>query len=163
MKYALVAYDINRAIGSNGSLPWGDRMKTDMLRVRELTLGNAIIMGRRTFDAIGRALPDRQNIVITHHPFVADHVTVVGNLDDAYAAVEPGRDACIFGGGQIYELAMDSIENIIATEIYTRIEGADAFFPTIGSEWIETSREHHDADADNEFAFDFVTYVRRGD
>lgn len=163
MKYALVAYDKNRAIGSGGRLPWEDRMKTDMLRVRELTRGNAIIMGRRTFDTIGRALPDRQCIVITHRPFVADHVSVVDSLDNAYAAVEPGRDACVFGGGQIYKLAMDSIEKIIATEIQTHVEGADAFFPAIGHEWIETSREHHVADANNEFAFDFVTYTRRKD
>lgn len=163
MKYALVAYDKNRAIGSDGRLPWGNRMKTDLLRVGELTKGNAIIMGRRTFDAIGRALPDRQNIVITHSPFIAEDVTVVDSLDDAYAAVEPGRDVCIFGGGQIYTLAMNSIEKIIATEIYTRIGGADAFFPAIGAEWIETSREHHVADANNEFAFDFVTYTRRRD
>lgn len=160
MKYALVAYDRNRAIGSGGQLPWEGRMKTDLKHVKELTDGNAIIMGRRTFDAIGQALPDRQNIVITHHPFVADNVTVVDNLDDAYDAVEFGCDAIIFGGGQIYQLAMDSIDEIVATEIYTKVTGADAFFPPIGDEWVEASREHHDADDNNAFAFDFVTYKR---
>lgn len=160
MKYALVAYDRNRAIGSGGQLPWGGCMKTDIQRVKELTSGNAIIMGRRTFDAIGRALADRQNIVITHRPFTAAGVTVVDNLEDAYAAVEPGRDAYIFGGGQIYALAMDTIDEILATEIDTIVDGADAFFPPIGDEWVEVSREHHDADADNAFAFDFVTYKK---
>ena len=135
-------------------------MKTDMRRVRELTTGNAIIMGRRTYDPIGRALPGRQNIVITHRPFAADGVTVVGTLDEAYAAVEPGRDAYIFGGGQIYTLALDTVDEIIATEIDVEIEGADAFFPALGPEWREATREHHDADEDNVCAFDFVTYRR---
>lgn len=158
MKYIIVAYDKNRAIGAGGQLPWEGKMKTDMRRVRELTTGNAIIMGRKTYDSIGRALPNRQNIVITHHAFDANGVNVVSTLDDAYAVVEPGRDAYIFGGGQIYALALDSVDEIIATEIATEIDGADAFFPILGPEWQEVSREHFDADEDNVYAFDFVTY-----
>ena len=160
MKYAIVAYDKNHAIGAGGKLVWEGRMKTDMQRVRQLTSGNAIIMGRTTYDSIGRALPNRQNIVVTHRPFTADDVTVVGTIDDAYVAVESGRDAYIFGGGQIYAAALDTVDAIIATEIDTVIDGADAFFPVLGSEWREVSRERHDADADNAYAFDFVTYQR---
>lgn len=135
-------------------------MKTDMRRVRELTTGNAIIMGRRTYDSIGRALPNRQNIVITHRPFIAEDVTVVSTLDEAYAAVGPGRDAYIFGGGQIYATALETVDEIIATEIDTTIDGADAFFPALRPEWHEISREHHEADEDNSYAFDFVRYIR---
>lgn len=134
------------------------KMKTDIQFVRQRTTGNALIMGRRTYDSIGRALPNRQNIVITHRPFTADNVTVVDNLDDAYAAVEPGRDAYIFGGGEIYKLANDTVDEILATEIDTVAEGADAFFPPLSEGWVEVSREHHDADEDNAYPFDFVVY-----
>lgn len=160
-KYALVAYDKNRAIGAAGNIPWAGKMKTDIRRVKELTTGNAIIMGRKTYDSIGHALPNRQNIVITHRPFEAPDVTVVDTVDHAYDAVLPGRDAIIFGGGQIYNLAMNTIDEVLATEIDTEVEGADAFFPQLGPEWVEVSREHHDADADNAFAFDFVTYKKQ--
>ena len=161
MKRAIVAYDKNRAIGTHNTLPWAGKMKTDMRRLRELTTGNAIIMGRNTYDSIGRALPNRQNIVITHRPFEADGVIVVDSLEAAYAAVETGRDAYIFGGGQIYELALSSVDEIIATEIDTQVAGGDAFFPVLDDSWQETSREHHEADSENEFAFDFVTYARQ--
>ena len=160
MKYIIVGYDHNRAIGSGGTLPWEGRLKTDMRRVKDLTTSNAIIMGRATYDSIGRALPNRQNIVITHRPFVADGVTVAGTLEEAYAAVEPGRDAYIFGGGQIYALALDTVDEIIATEIDAVIKDGDAFFPKLGPEWHEISREHHDIDEDNVYAFDFVTYSK---
>lgn len=158
MKYIIVAYDKNRAIGAGGKLVWEGQMKTDMQRVRQLTTGNAIIMGRNTYDSIGRALPNRQNIVVTHRPFTANDVTVVGTIDAAYAAVETGHDAYIFGGGQIYAAALDTVDEVVATEIDTAIDDADAFFPMLGPEWRETSREHHDADENNKYSFDFVTY-----
>jgi dihydrofolate reductase len=163
MKYIIVGYDRNRAIGVQGELPWAGQMKTDMRFVRERTTGNAIIMGRKTFESIGRALPNRQNIVITHSPADVDDVTFVSNLDDAYAAVEPGRDAYIFGGGQIYALALNTVDQIQATEIDTEVDGADAFFPELGNDWHEVSREHHDADEENKFSFDFVVYGRQTD
>lgn len=161
MKCAIVAYDKNRAIGAHNTLPWAGKMKTDMRHLRELTTGNAIIMGRNTYDSIGRALPNRQNIVITHRPFEADGVVAVDSLDAAYAVVETGRDAYIFGGGQIYELALDTVDRIVATEIDTQIVGGDVYFPVLDNSWQETSREHHDSDTENEYAFDFVTYTKQ--
>lgn len=160
MKYILVAYDRNRAIGANNTLPWMGKMKTDMRRTRELTTGNTIIMGRRTFESIGRALPNRQNIVVSSHTIDNPDVTVVSSIEDAYTAVESGHNAYIFGGGQIYAAALDTVDEIVATEIDTVIDGADAHFPSLGPEWHEVSREHHDADADNVYAFDFVTYTK---
>lgn len=135
-------------------------MKTDMRRLREYTTGNAIIMGRKTYDSIGHALPNRQNIVLTRTPFEADGVTVVSTLEEAYAVVEPGRDAYIFGGAQIYELALATTDEILATEIDMDVEGADAFFPVLGPEWVETSREHFATDSDNAYPFAFVTYKK---
>ncbi len=160
MRYIIVGYDRNRVIGANNTLPWAGKMKTDMRRVRELTTGNAIIMGRRTYDSIGSALPNRQNIVITHRPFEAAGVEVVSTLDEAYARVELGRDAYIFGGGQIYEMALDTVDEILATEIDTTVENGEVYFSTLNESWQEVSREHHDADTDNVYNFDFVTYKK---
>ena len=157
---AIVAYDNNRAIGASNKLPWAGKMKADMLHVREITRDNAIIMGRKTFESIGHALPNRQNIVISNHDINVTDITRVQNLDDAYEAVQPGRDAIIFGGGQTYKLALDTVDEVMVTEIDTVIDGADAYFPELGSDWREVSREHHDADDGNVFAYDFVTYKR---
>lgn len=160
MKKIIVGYDRNRAIGANNELPWMGRMKTDMRRVRQLTTGNAIIMGRKTFESIGRALPNRQNIVLTSHQIDMPDIETVVTLDEAYAAVEPGRDAYIFGGGQVYQAALDTVDEILATEIDTVVEGADAFFPELDASWHEDSREHHDASDDDAYPFDFVVYKR---
>lgn len=160
MKYIIVAYDRNRAIGANNQLAWEGKMKTDMARVKQLTTGNAIIMGRKTFDSIGRALPGRQNIVITHRPFEAESVDVVSSLDEAYSCVDADKDAYIFGGGQIYELALDTVDQVLATEIDTEIEQADACFPSLPTEWHEVSRDHHENGLDDVYAFDFVTYKK---
>lgn len=160
MKYAIVAYDNNRAIGANNELPWMGKMKADMQRVRDRTMGNAIIMGRRTFESIGRALPNKQNIVVSSQDIDVDGVTSVRTLEEAYAAVEQGREAFIFGGGKLYESSLDTIDEILATEIDTQIDGGDAFFPALGDQWKETSREHHDADDENIYPYDFVTFKK---
>lgn len=133
-------------------------MKDDMQRVKRLTTGNAIIMGRKTFESIGFALPGRQNIVVSRSDVKANGITSVKDIDEAYAVVEQGRDAYIFGGGQLYASAFDTVEEIKATEINTQIEHADAFFPALDSTWRETSREHHEADDNNAFDFDYVSF-----
>lgn len=136
-------------------------MRTDMQRLRQLTTENAIIMGRKTLESIGRALPNRQNIVISSHDIHVPGVTRVATLDEAYSAVEPGREAYIFGGGVLYASALETVDEILATEIDTEVEGADAFFPPLDDNWQETSREHYEADSDNAYPFDFVTFRRR--
>lgn len=161
MKYVLVGYDRKRAIGAHGTLPWEGRMKTDMRRVKELTTGNAIIMGRKTFESIGRALPNRQNIVVSSHDIDVPGVTRVATLAEAYAAVEPGRKTFLFGGEQIYAASLGDADEILATEIDMDVEDADAFFPELGEEWIETSREHYEASDVDAYPFDFVTYAKR--
>lgn len=161
MKYIIVAYDKNRAIGANNALPWAGNMKTDMARFKQLTTGNTVIMGRKTFESIGRALPNRQNIVLSSQDINASEIQAVDSLDEAYAAVRPGSETYVIGGGQIYALAHDTVDAILATEIDTVVDNADTFFPVLGPEWRETSREHHEADESNAYAFDFVTY-RRG-
>lgn len=159
MKYILVGYDRNRVIGGANQLLWQGDMKSDMRRVRALTTGNAIIMGRKTYESIGRALPNRQNIVITHRAFEADDVTVVGSLEEAFAKVEPGREAYIFGGGQIYEQALPFVDRVLATEIDAEFDG-DTFFAPLDDDWVEAEREDHPADEENLYPYSFVTYIR---
>lgn len=161
MKYIIVAYDRNRAIGAGGKLPWEGEMKSDMQRLKRLTTGNAIIMGRKTFESIGFALPNRQNIVVTSSQLAINGITTARCIDEAYEAVEDGKDAYIFGGGQIYASALATVDEIRATEIDTVIENADAFFPALDESWQEMSREHHEADEKNRYSFDFVTFSQK--
>lgn len=158
MKYIIVAYDRNRAIGARNTIPWLGKMKSDSNRLRELTTGSAIIMGRKTFESIARPLPNRQNIVISRQDISVVGITLVRSIQEAYAAVEPDKKTFIFGGSQIYQETLNDADIIYATEIETAIADADAFFPELGPEWYEVSREHHDADDDNIYPFDFVTY-----
>lgn len=162
MKNILVAYDKNYGIGAANDLLWQRDLPADLHRFKELTTGNAVIMGHRTYDSIGRALPNRQNIVMSRGGETIDGVTVVNSLDAAYAAVEPGKEAFIIGGGQIYALALNTADRIYATEVDASFPQATVFFPAINTAiWKEVSREHHAADERNKYAFDFVAYDRR--
>ena len=160
MKTIIVAYDKNRGIGADNDLLWQRDLPADLKHFKESTMDGAIIMGSKTYESIGRPLPGRQNIVISRQPLTIEGVTVVNSIDAAYEAVEPGREAFVIGGGQIYTLALDTVNRILATEVDASFPQADVFFPPIGESWQEMSREHHEADERNKYAFDFVTYVR---
>lgn len=158
---AVVAYDKNRAIGMGSKFPWGLGLPDDLRHFRALTYGQAIIMGRKTFAAIGKPLPGRQNIVLSREPEELPGATVVHSMQEAYKAVKPHHETWVIGGGQIFQLAIDDIDRIHATEIDEAFPGADIFFPEIDmSQWREIEREHHVADDRNKYAFDFVTYER---
>jgi dihydrofolate reductase len=161
MKYIIVAYDQNRVIGVRGMLPWQGKMPADMRHFREATSGQAVIMGRKTFESIGRPLPNRQNIVVTHQAITIDGVTVVGSLQEAYDVVESGRETYVIGGGQIYQQALMDVDVVLATEIKARFEGGDAFFPQLGSEWAVTDREDFAADDMNAYDYSFITYTKQ--
>jgi dihydrofolate reductase len=136
----------------------------DMRRVRELTMGQAIIMGRKTFESIGRALPGRQNIVLSRRGMDVAGVEVVGSLAEGFERVEEGRDGFVFGGGVVYAEAMagDEVEAIFVTEIDGDFRG-DTFFPTIdGGRWREVERVQFPADSKNRYGYSFVKY-QRGD
>jgi dihydrofolate reductase len=158
----IVAYSVpDHVIGDHGTIPWLGRMPADMERVRDLTTGNAIIMGLNTFKSIGRPLPGRQNIVLSLDDTEIDGVEVVRSLDEAFAAVEPGRVAFIFGGASVYAQSMDLVEVIYATEIHGEFSG-DAFFPGIPADkWQEVERQDFSADAQNAFPYSFVKYERQ--
>jgi dihydrofolate reductase len=159
MKYIIVAYDKNRLIGGNNSLLWQGDMKADIRHFRELTTGNVVIMGRKTFESIGLSLPNRQNIVISHQPLKIDNVQVFHSLEDAYKISDFGKDIYIIGGGQIYNQAIGSVDRILSTEIDAVFEG-NVYFPQITNEWHEISRQDNLADENNKYNYSFVTYSK---
>ena len=159
--HAIVAIDENGAIGRQGELLC--HLPADMRHFKEVTMGNSIIMGRKTFESFPRRpLPGRQNIVITRDPkWAYPGVTVTHNLDEAIAAA-PTDTVFIIGGAQIYELAMPRVEVLHLTRIHARWASADVFFPKLDmSQWQEVSREHHVSDHRNAYEFDFITLKRR--
>lgn len=148
----------NGVIGAGNALPW--RLPEDLRHFRALTTGHAVIMGRKTWDSIGRPLPQRQNIVVTRSAaWRAEGAEAAGSLDDAIARVRlPGPAFCI-GGGELYAAAIDLAHALHITAIDRDFAG-DAHFPAIApAQWRETAREpRHDAAAGFDYAF--VTYER---
>jgi dihydrofolate reductase len=155
----IAAVAANGVIGRDGGLPW--RLPADLRRFRALTMGHAIIMGRKTWETLPHALPGRQNIVVTRDR----HYRVTGastapSIDDALrAAAEPAPAFCI-GGGELYRAALPLAATAFVTEIARAFDG-DATFPALDArEWAETAREPHVHEADAGFAYAFVTYER---
>ena len=160
MKSIIVAYDKNHGIGASNDLLWTRDLPADLLHFKEVTTGSAIIMGRKTYESIGRPLPNRQNIVISRDMEPIDGFTVVRDLDEAYSAAT-SDDVYVIGGGQIYELAIDTVDQILATEVDESFN-AEVFFPELDPTiWQEVSREHHDKDDANKYDYTFVVYKRR--
>lgn len=155
----LVAVAANGVIGNGNRLPW--HLPLDLKRFKTLTTGHAMVMGRKTWDAIGRPLPHRQSIVITRQPgFVAAGADTVHSLDQAMARVRLPPPAYCIGGGAIFRDALSIAERMHITEIAAAFSG-DAFFPPFErSAWREVAREDHPAGTDAPFAFAFVTYDR---
>lgn len=165
MKAIIVAYSDNRVIGSRGDIPWMGKMPADMDFMRQKTKGAALIMGRATFESIGRPLPERQNIVLTRDAtFKPNGVDAVASLDQAFAAVDPEREnTFIFGGAKVYVESLDraaefDIGTVFATEIHAEFEG-DAFFPILDPrKWREISRRDYPSDTGNHYPYSFVQY-----
>jgi len=150
----------NRVIGAGNALPW--RLPDDLKRFKALTLGHPIIMGRRTWESLGRPLPGRTNIVVSHNAgFSTPGATPAGNLADALAvAAGTGSDEVfIIGGAQVYRQALPVAGRLQLTEIDRDFAGDVHFPPVDSAEWLETARETRATGADFEYAF--VTYDRR--
>lgn len=161
MRNIVVAYDEHFGIGADNDLLWQRDLPSDLRRFRELTLGQAVIMGRKTFESIGRPLPKRQNIVVSRRDVATDGVDVVHDIDAAFAAVEPDREPFVIGGGEIYRLAYPSVDRIYATLVHAAFENATVSFPAPNpDEWHETAREDHQADEKNKYDYSFITYER---
>ena len=161
----VVALDRERAIGKGNALPW--RLSDDLKRFKALTIGKPVLMGRRTAESLGRALPGRTNLVLTRSgrvPF--DGMQAVASIDEALdiAASQGARELCVIGGGEVYALALPLATDLRMTHVDTMVAGADAFFPAYGEDdWRAVWREPHAADDRHPYAFEFVDYVRRGD
>ena len=154
---AIVARSRNNVIGKDNEIPW--YLPADLKYFKRITLNHPIIMGRKTFDSIGRPLPKRTNIVLSRNPFfVASNVLVTNQLSDAISLAEQtGTDeAFIIGGGKIYEIAFPHLQRLYLTEVDTFVENGDAFFPTFDDQnWVEVSTEKHTTDDRNSLAYTF--------
>ena len=160
----VVARADNGVIGRDGALPW--RLPADLRRFKAMTVGKPIVMGRKTFDSIGRPLPGRHNIVLTRQAdWRVEGVTVVPNLAEAIAAagLDPRARAdalMVIGGADVYAQALPLASRVELTEVHVDAEG-DTRLPDFGAElWREVARERHEADGDAP-AHSFVTLLRR--
>lgn len=161
-KNIIVAIADNNAIGKNNELLW--HISDDLRFFKRQTLGWPVIMGRKTFESIGRALPGRVNIVISRGFTTGEEVAVVGSLEDAFQLAESTNlEKCyVMGGGQIYAQALELADRLVVTHVHTVIEDADTFFPQIDpSVWAVEQRSELFTDESSGYTFEFVEYLRR--
>lgn len=166
MKNIIVAYDVNRGIGINGQMPWNmGEMKTDMRRFRQITMGNVVVMGRKTLESIGKPLEGRQNIILTkQNDFVCDGAEIAHSLEEALKMASlGGLEVFIIGGAEIYKQAIDKVDRIYATELVDSLRDIDVYFPDLNkTEWIEKDRyRYNSCDTGDKYDFDVVTYDRK--
>lgn len=155
----VVATDERGGIGRTGRLPW--RLPEDLQRFKRITMGKPVVMGRRTWESIGRALPGRTNIVISRQPGIAaPGATTVGSMPEALAAAGEVPEVCVIGGAEIYRLALPLAQVIHLTRVHARV-AADTFFPALDpAEWEETAREDRPSDERHAHAYSFVRLDR---
>lgn len=158
----VVAMDENGGIGKNGKLPW--RLSDDLKRFRSLTWGHYLIMGRKTYESIGKALPGRTNIIITRNPaFQPTGCLVAGSLAEALEMADASGEQEVFviGGGQIFEQAIPVAQRLYLTRVHASLD-CDIFFPPLDErEWEVVERSEHAADGKNEFPFTFILLHRK--
>nr|WP_255703246.1 dihydrofolate reductase [Lysobacter sp. GX 14042] len=159
----LAALDRNRAIGRDNDLPW--RLPDDLRRFKALTLGQPLLMGRRTAESLGRALPGRRNLVLTRSGQVPwDGMEAVESVTRALrlAAADRARQLWVIGGGEVYALCLPRATRMHLTHVDTAVEDADTFFPSFDpAQWQVMAREPHPTDGRHAHAFEFVDYRRR--
>jgi dihydrofolate reductase len=156
----VVAVAENGVIGRDNALPW--RLSADLRRFKLLTLGKSILMGRKTYESIGKALPGRTNIVLTgSRDFNPPDCLVTHSLEDARHRVTGEPVLMVIGGAAVYRQCLSLARRIHLTRVHTRVAGGDTFFPEwVDADWSEVWRESHAADEKNEFAHSFVTLDR---
>lgn len=161
MKIGLIAaLSRNQVIGRNNELPW--YLPADLQRFKRTTLGKPIIMGRKTYESIGRPLPGRQNIVISRNPnFRAEGITVVDGIELAVEAAGDAPEVMVIGGANVYYQFLPRADLLFFTVVHTRIEDGDAFFPAYNRrEWRLVVEENHPADPENLYPYSFMTWQR---
>jgi dihydrofolate reductase len=164
MRISLIAaVAANGVIGRNNKLPW--HLSTDLKRFKSLTMGHHLIMGRKTFDEIGRKpLPGRPNIVISRSAIATGGIQTATTLDEAFSRVAATEDEVfVIGGGEIFRQVLHRADRMYITQVHAEIEG-DTFFPEYDpvNEWRLIDREDFESDAKNDYPFSFLTYERVG-
>ncbi len=164
-KALIVAMSRNRVIGRNNKLPW--YLPEDLKYFKRATMGKPIIMGRKTWESIGRALPGRLNIVVSSKELdLPPGVVKLATLDEAYrmaeaqATVDGVDEVMVIGGGEIFETVLPEANRLYLTQVHADIEG-DAFFPDVDlDQWRELGREDFSASENNPYDYSFVVYER---
>jgi len=158
----IVAMDERGGIGKGNRLPW--RLSADMKRFRELTMGHHIVMGRKTFESIGRALPGRQTVIITRNPELeVKDCMIAHSLDEALSLADERAETEVFvcGGAEIYAQSIERADRLYLTEVHTQVE-ADTFFPAWDqSLWREAQSVYHPADEKNQYPTTFKLLEKR--
>lgn len=158
----MAAIGRNRELGLGNKLPW--HLPDDLKRFKEITRGHAVIMGRKTFESIGKALPERKNIVVTRNAdYKAPGATVAGSIKEAFkeAGASGGEDVFVMGGGEIYKLALPYADKMYLTHVDAEIP-ADTYFPEFSEgEWRVIDAVPHEADEKHAHRFVFKTYERK--
>ncbi len=153
---AVVAMADNGVIGRAGGLPW--RLPDDLKRFKAITLGHPVLMGRRTFDSIGRPLPGRDNLVLTRDPgWRAPGVSVVHSVEQALAAAAGAAEVMVIGGAEIYTLCWPHVARLELTEVHARPEGDTRLECYDPSEWRRVASERREADERHPYPFSFTT------
>jgi len=157
----IVAVSENGVIGRDGGLPW--RLSADLKHFKKTTMGHHLIIGRRTWDEVGKPLPGRTMVVVTRsRHFAPEGVHVAHSLDEALDIARDDREPFIGGGAHIYRMALenDIVNRLYITRVHSEIEG-DTRFPDFDLEmWELVSEEHHEADEKNEYPYSFLVYER---
>jgi dihydrofolate reductase len=152
----IVAISKNKVIGKDNSLIW--HLPSDLKRFKEITTGNAVIMGRKTYESIGKPLPNRRNIIITRNEnYEVEGCEVVNSLEEALLICY--ENCFIIGGAEIYKQSLPFTDEIYLTEVDNVFDG-ESFFPELGNEWYEVSNEKFEADDKNQFNYSFIKYER---
>jgi dihydrofolate reductase len=156
----IVAVAENDVIGRDNALPW--HLPADLRRFKALTLGGQVLMGRKTYESIGKALPQRRNLVLSRSAvFAPGDCTRVGTLDEARRVAGNKSALMVIGGAEIYRQCLPLAGRIHLTLVHARIEGGDTHFTGWrGAQWRESFREHHEADARHAYGFSFITLDR---
>ncbi len=155
----IVAHAKNRVIGKDNDMPW--HLPADLAYFKKTTLGKPIIMGRKTYQSIGRALPGRKNIVISRDlSFQAQGVDVVNSVDAALKLVNDSEEVMVIGGGAIYQHCLPAAQRLYITHIDADIDG-DTYFPDYDLKvWKKTVSEHRPSDEKNKYSLDFTVYEK---
>lgn len=156
----IVAASRNNVIGKDNDLVW--HLSSDLKRFKKLTTGHHIIMGRKTFESIGKPLPNRTSIIITRQPdYKVDGCIVVNSLEEALNRVENDEEVFIIGGGSIYSEAVEKADKLYLTRVHADVDG-DTYFPKlVYKEWETLSREDHLPDEKNPYPYSFIDMKRK--